>query len=89
MRAFAHDVFTYPLPPGHRFPLGKYRLVREGAERLDGLDVAQARSAGREELAGGHEPDYIARIERAASVRTGPAETALTRMLFGPRSQAR
>ena len=31
MRAFAHDLHTYALPPGHRFPLGKYRLVREGA----------------------------------------------------------
>ena len=28
-------------------------------------------------------------IERAASVRTGPAETALTRISFSPRSQAR
>ena len=28
-------------------------------------------------------------IDRAASVRTGPAETALTRMFFEPRSQAR
>ncbi len=28
-------------------------------------------------------------IERAASVRTGPAETALTRIPFWPRSQAR
>ena len=28
-------------------------------------------------------------IERAASVRTGPAETALTRMFFAPRSHAR
>ena len=30
MRAFAHDVYTYPLPDGHRFPLAKYRMVREG-----------------------------------------------------------
>jgi hypothetical protein len=28
-------------------------------------------------------------IDRAASVRTGPADTALTRMFFCPRSQAR
>ena len=28
-------------------------------------------------------------IERAASVRTGPADTAFTRMFFWPRSQAR
>ena len=32
VRAFAHDLFTYPLPDGHRFPLDKYRLVREAAE---------------------------------------------------------
>jgi acetoin utilization deacetylase AcuC-like enzyme len=64
MRAFAHDVFTYPLPPGHRFPLGKYRLVRQGAEALAGLDVAEARAATGQELAGGHDSDYIARVER-------------------------
>ena len=63
MRAFAHDVFTYPLPPGHRFPLGKYRLVREGAERIDGLVVQTARSATSDELAQGHAPAYIAQIE--------------------------
>ena len=49
MRLFAHDVFTYPLPTGHRFPLGKYRLVREGAEAAR-LDVASARAATRGEL---------------------------------------
>ena len=52
MRAFAHDVFTYPLPEGHRFPLAKYRLVREAAERLDGVDVLDADAAGWDELAG-------------------------------------
>jgi acetoin utilization deacetylase AcuC-like enzyme len=63
MRAFAHDVFTYPLPPGHRFPLGKYRLVREGAETRSEIDVADARAATAEELGLAHEPDYLARVE--------------------------
>lgn len=62
MRAFAHDVFTYPLPPGHRFPLGKYRLVREGAERSPTIDVADARSASEDELALAHEPAYLSRV---------------------------
>jgi acetoin utilization deacetylase AcuC-like enzyme len=64
VRAFAHDVFTYPLPPGHRFPLGKYRLVREGAERIAGLDVQTARAATRVELELGHDPAYIRRVEQ-------------------------
>jgi len=29
MRVWSHDRFTFPLPGGHRFPLGKYRLLRE------------------------------------------------------------
>ena len=29
MRVFSHDTATFPLPPGHRFPLAKYRLLRE------------------------------------------------------------
>jgi acetoin utilization deacetylase AcuC-like enzyme len=64
VRAFAHDVFTYPLPPGHRFPLGKYRLVREGAERIAGLGVGTARAATEDELALGHAPTYIGQVER-------------------------
>ena len=28
LRAYAHDRFTFPVPEGHRFPLGKYALVR-------------------------------------------------------------
>jgi acetoin utilization deacetylase AcuC-like enzyme len=68
MRAFAHDVFSYPLPPGHRFPLGKYRLVREGAEAA-GLDVRETRAATRAELALGHDEAYIDRVEAGAVTR--------------------
>jgi acetoin utilization deacetylase AcuC-like enzyme len=59
VRAFAHDSFTYPLPAGHRFPLAKYRLVRERAARLTGVDLEQARAATWEELALAHAPDYL------------------------------
>ncbi len=69
MRAFAHDVFTYPLPPGHRFPLGKYRLVRQSAETLPGVEVENAPAATASELAGGHEADYLARVESGALTR--------------------
>lgn len=63
MRAYAHDRYTYPLPDGHRFPLSRYRLVRAAAEPLPGVDVIEARPASREELALGHEFDYLERIE--------------------------
>ena len=62
MRAFAHDIFSYPLPAGHRFPLGKYRLVREGAEAA-GIDVRETRAATRDELALGHDEAYIDRVD--------------------------
>jgi acetoin utilization deacetylase AcuC-like enzyme len=69
VRAFAHDAVDYPLPPGHRFPLRKYRLVREGAERLPGVDVVPARAATREELRRTHTEDWIGRVERGELTR--------------------
>ena len=68
MRAFAHDVFTYPLPPGHRFPLAKYRLVREGADAA-GIDVRPARAATRDELELAHEAEYVDRVETGELAR--------------------
>ena len=57
----------YPLPPGHRFPLPKYRLVREAAERLAGVELLPgaasdlARAAGRRTR-----PPYLARVRSGA-----------------------
>jgi acetoin utilization deacetylase AcuC-like enzyme len=62
VRAFAHDVYTYPLPPGHRFPLPKYRLVRTAAERLPGVDVLNARRASWRDLRATHATRYLARV---------------------------
>ena len=45
MRVFSHDLHTYPLPDGHRFPLDKYRLVRESAEHLEGVQLTAAEAA--------------------------------------------
>ena len=69
MRAFAHDVYTYPLPPGHRFPLAKYRLVRERAEHVAGIDVADARAAADDELLLAHESAYLGRVGRGDLAR--------------------
>jgi acetoin utilization deacetylase AcuC-like enzyme len=32
MRAFHSDEFVLPLPPGHTFPMPKYRLLREAVQ---------------------------------------------------------
>ena len=62
MRAFAHDVFTYPLPAGHRFPLGKYRMVREAAEGLPDVDVHGTDAATWGDLRRTHTEDWVERV---------------------------
>jgi acetoin utilization deacetylase AcuC-like enzyme len=67
--AFAHDVHAYPLPPGHRFPLAKYRLVREAAARLRGVAVRPARRATWRELRAAHATPYLARVRAGSLAR--------------------
>lgn len=60
MRAFYSDQFVLPLPQGHRFPMAKYRLLRDrlSAEMPEvALEVAPPASDG--ELALVHAPSYI------------------------------
>jgi acetoin utilization deacetylase AcuC-like enzyme len=76
MRAFAHDIYTYPLPAGHRFPLPKYRLVREAAEAELSIEVEPAPEASWAELARTHTPAYLERmrtgdLDRAAQLALG------------------
>ncbi len=63
MQAFYADNFVLPLPAGHRFPMAKYRLLRD---RLLGefpaVRTVQAPAATDGELALVHTPDYIAAI---------------------------
>ncbi|MEZ4455924.1 MAG: histone deacetylase [Gemmatimonadales bacterium] len=54
MRAWSSARWSIPLPDGHRFPMGKYRLVRDGLVARGVL----AESAI-------HEPDRVARAELA------------------------
>lgn len=60
MRAYHSDQFVLPLPPGHPFPMTKYRLLREAAETtLPGVRVTEAQPASDGELALAHEPAWI------------------------------
>ncbi|HYG64963.1 MAG TPA: histone deacetylase [Thermoanaerobaculia bacterium] len=79
MRAFYCDEFVLPLPEGHRFPMEKYRLLRQGVlER--GLvapeDLRVPVAATDEEILRVHEPVYLERVgagtlERAEVRRIG------------------
>jgi acetoin utilization deacetylase AcuC-like enzyme len=63
MQVFYADQFVLPLPTGHRFPMGKYRLLRDRlAEELPEIRLAQAQPATDGELALVHTPAYIQAI---------------------------
>ncbi|HSV54868.1 MAG TPA: histone deacetylase, partial [Burkholderiaceae bacterium] len=60
MLAFYSDHFVLPLPEGHRFPMAKYRLLRERvAAELPQVRMMQAPPASDGELALAHSPAYI------------------------------
>ena len=60
MRAFYSDQFVLPLPEGHRFPMAKYRLLRDRLSlELPDLKLAAAEPASDGELALVHSPSYI------------------------------
>lgn len=62
MQVFYSDPFTFPLPPEHRFPLAKYRLLRERVARWpasSGVELALAPRVTRDELLLVHDADYV------------------------------
>lgn len=72
MLAFHSDTFVLPLPPGHSFPMTKYRLLREAVEReLPLVRVHEAPPASDGELALAHTPTWI---DAVAQGLLSPAE---------------
>ena len=60
MRAFYADQFVLPLPQGHRFPMGKYALLRDWlTQALPQVQLQVAPGATDGQLALCHTPDYI------------------------------
>ncbi len=60
MQVWAHDRWRIPLPEGHRFPIDKYRLLRE---RVAGtVDVLEADAVPWEWLGAVHDADLLERI---------------------------
>jgi acetoin utilization deacetylase AcuC-like enzyme len=85
VRAYYSDRFVLPLPAGHRFPMEKYRRLRERllAEGvLDPADLREPRAATWVELARVHDADYL------AAVRAGTLEPLAQRRIGFPWSAA-
>lgn len=65
MKAFYSDTFVLPLPPEHRFPMAKYRLLRERviAEGiLAAHDLLVPDAATDAEILRAHDADYLRRV---------------------------
>jgi acetoin utilization deacetylase AcuC-like enzyme len=67
LKAFYSDHFVLPLPDGHRFPMQKYRLVREGVRAaVPAIEFHEAAPATDGVLALAHHPNYIKSISEGA-----------------------
>lgn len=63
MRAFYTDEFVLPLPQGHRFPMAKYRRLRERiAGELPQVRLSEPPAAGDDDLLLAHDPAYVRRV---------------------------
>lgn len=64
MRIFYTDTFVLPLPPGHRFPMEKYALLRAAVEALQRSEaqMEEAPRAMRAQLERAHDPAYVERV---------------------------
>src|SRR5690349_8269831 len=82
MRAYSSDHYALPLPPGHRFPMSKYQLLRQRVAAEPGVRMEPAPPASDGELALAHTPDYI------ASVVGGTLSAAQQREIGFPWSEA-
>ena len=63
MRVFSNHRFSIGLPPGHRFPMPKYELLRNAVEaHCPDLAITEADPASDGELALAHSPAYVEAI---------------------------
>src|SRR5262249_49557553 len=85
LRIFYSDTYTVDLPPGHRFPMGKYRAVRLRLLELAILSAGELHEpplATPGTVALAHSPDYV------AAICEGTADPKLMRRIGFPWSPA-
>lgn len=69
IKTFYSDTFDLPLPDGHRFPLEKYRLLREhlqASELRDRLEFCLPEAATDEQLLRVHTAGYLNKLKRGS-----------------------
>jgi acetoin utilization deacetylase AcuC-like enzyme len=62
MHVWTHDRFTFPLPAGHRFPIGKYVLLRERLEAAGGVEVHEPDPVTWAQLARAHDRGWLEKV---------------------------
>lgn len=83
MKAYYSDHFVLPLPPGHRFPMAKYGMLRDQLTlALPAVKLLAAPCASNGELALAHSPAYV------ASIADGTLSAAAQREIGFPWSTA-
>jgi len=83
MRVFYATQFVLTLPPGHRFPMAKYQLLRDRlADELPDIQLLQAEPATDGELALVHTPAYV------KAITDGSVDPRILREIGFPWSEA-
>lgn len=63
MKLFYHDIFTFPLPSNHRFPISKYQMLRERLDQSDLVsDLVLSTPATEDQLLLVHTAEYVNKI---------------------------
>lgn len=66
VRIFCCDHFVVPLPPGHRFPIQKYALLRRAvvdASLVSSGDLVAPEPATDEQILRAHDASYLERVK--------------------------
>ncbi len=76
MKVYSSDRFVLRLPEKHKFPMAKYRLLRERMDAHPGITVLEAPAASDAEILTTHSPTYLQalkenRLERRQVLRLG------------------
>lgn len=72
MKAYYNDIFVLPLPDGHRFPMPKYRLLRERLLREHIIaegDFVIPEGASDEQILRCHSVDYLEKVKNGTLSR--------------------
>ena len=64
MKAFYSDHFVLPLPQGHRFPMSKYRLLRDAVSAQGNIELNEAPAATDTQILLAHSPRYLQAVIR-------------------------